>query len=214
MEIRYLGHASFRIKGKKAILVTDPYDPYLGFKMAKVSADIILVSHDHKDHNNVAAVGKTVRKEPFVISGPGEYEILGISVFGIASFHDNSGGKERGKNTIYIINLDGMRLVHLGDLGHKLDDQQLEEVNGADILFVPVGGVYTVGPKEAVEVVGQIQPKIVIPMHYKVPGLTLDLVPVDEFLKEMGVEVKPVPRLVISKDKLPEEREVVVLKYG
>lgn len=212
MEIRYLGHASFRIKGKKAILVTDPYDSYIGFKMPKVSADIITVSHDHQDHNNVAAVGKTVRREPFVISGPGEYEILGVSVFGIASFHDDSGGKERGKNTIYVINIDGMRLVHLGDLGHKLDDQQLEEVNGADILFIPVGSVYTIGSKMAVEVIGQIQPKIIIPMHYKVPGLTLDLVPVDEFLKEMGVEVKPVPRLVISKDKLPEEREVVVLK--
>lgn len=212
MEVKYLGHSGFRIKGKKTILVTDPYDPYIGFEMPKVSADIVTISHDHKDHNNVAAVGKTTRREPFIISGPGEYEILGVSVFGVSSFHDTKRGAERGKNTIYVINIDGMRLVHLGDLGHKLDDKQIEEVNGADILFIPVGGTYTIDTRMAVEVIGQIQPKIIIPMHYKVPGLVFDLAPVDEFLKEMGVEVKPAPKLTISKDKLPEERAVVVLK--
>jgi len=217
MEIQYLGHSCFRIKGKKAILVTDPHDhPRMGFKMPNVSADIVTVSHEHQDHNNVAAVtGTTRRKEPFVVSGPGEYEVSGVFVFGASSFHDEEGGAKRGENTIYVINMDNMRLVHLGDLGHKLTDEQLEEVNGADILFIPVGGTYTINPKKAIEVIGQIQPKIVIPMHYK----TADLDPafglgitVDDFLKEIGVEAKPVKKLTISRDKLPEEREVVVLK--
>jgi L-ascorbate metabolism protein UlaG (beta-lactamase superfamily) len=212
MEIKSLGHSSFRIKGKKAILVTDPYGSSIGFKMPSVSADIVTVSHDHHDHNYIQAVGKTARREPFVISGPGEYEILGVSVFGIPSFHDNSQGEKRGKNTICVIDIEGMRLVHLGDLGHRLNDKQLEEVNGVDILFIPVGGTFTLGPRRAVEVVAQLDPKVVIPMHYQVPGLTLNLAPVDEFLKELGVETKPVSKLVISRDKLPEEREVVIFK--
>lgn len=217
MEIQFLGHSCFRIKGKKAILVTDPYDyPQMGFKMPRVSADIVTVSHQHQDHNNVSAItGTTRKKEPFVISGPGEYEILGVFVFGVSSFHDEEKGAKRGQNTIYVINIDGMRLVHLGDLGHTLDDKQLEEVNGADILFIPVGGTYTIDPKVAIEVIGQIQPKIIIPMHYKTTDLNPDFgieITVDDFLKEIGVEAKPIKKLTISRDKLPEEREVVVLK--
>lgn len=211
-----MGHSCFRIKGKKAILVTDPFDSYIGFKMPKVSADIITVSHEHQDHNNISAVtGTTRRKQPFVISGPGEYEVSGVFVFGVSSFHDDESGSRRGPNTVYVINMEGMRLVHLGDLSHKLTDEQLEEVNGADILFIPVGGTYTIDPKVAVEVIGQIQPKIIIPMHYKTtdydPKFGLQI-SVDDFLKEIGVEVKPVNKLTISRDKLPEEREVVVLK--
>lgn len=215
MEIQYLGHSCFRIKGKKVILLTDPYDSYIGFKMAKVSADIVTVSHDHQDHNNIEAVSKTTRRELFVIFEPGEYEVSGVFVFGVPSYHDSENGAKRGQNTIYVINMDGMRLVHLGDLGHILTDEQLEEVNGADVLFIPVGGTYTIGPRLALEVIGQIQPKIIIPMHYKTaeydPKFGLKLT-VDDFLKEMGVEVKPTKTLTVSHDKLPEEREVVVLK--
>lgn len=211
-----MGHSCFRIKGKKAILLTDPYDSYIGFKMPKVSADIITVSHDHQDHNNIAVVtGTTKRKEPFVIRGPGEYEISGVFFFGVPSFHDAENGAERGQNTIYVINMDGMRLVHLGDLGNILSDEQLEEVNGADILFIPVGGTYTINPKVAVEVIGQIQPKIIIPMHYKTAELDPKFgikISVDDFLKQIGVEAKSIRKLTISRDKLPEEREVMVLK--
>ena len=193
--------------------MTDPYDPSIGLKAIKATADIITVSHDHYDHNNTSAVkGTKRRKEPFIVAGPGEYEISGVSIFGLSSFHDQKGGKERGRNTIYFINLDDLKLVHLGDLGHKLNDEQLEEINSPDLLFIPVGGTYTLDASLAVEVIGQIDPKIVIPMHYQLPGLTIKLAPVDDFLKEMGVEkIKPVAKLVISKDKLPEEREVVVL---
>lgn len=214
MEINFLGHSCFRIRGKEAVLVTDPFDPYIGFKLPKVAADIVTISHGHQDHNNREAVsGTTKRKKPFVITGPGEYEIAGVSIFGVTTFHDTSRGSKRGKNTIYVITLDGMRVAHLGDLGHKLTESQLEEVNGADILIIPVGGTYTLDAKEAVEVIGQVEPKIIIPMHYRLPGLTIKLDPVEEFLKEMEAEaIQPVPKLVISKDKLPEEKEVVVLK--
>ncbi len=217
MEVTYLGHSCFRIKGKKNIIVTDPFEDYVGFKMPRVSADIITLSHHHQDHNNVSAVkGTTKRKEPFVVDGPGEYEISGVSIFGIASFHDKSSGSKRGENTIYLITIDGLRLAHLGDLGHKLTETELEEVNGVDILFIPVGGTYTIDDNEAIEVIGQIEPRIIIPMHYKTADMRPEFgieITVDDFLKAIGEEGnKAKDRLIISKDKLPEEREIVVLK--
>lgn len=201
MEIRFLGHSCFQIKGRKAIVVTDPYDDSIGLKLPKVSADIVTVSHRLTGRKNVAAVSGTARrKKPFVVAGPGEYEISGVSIFGLA-----------GKNTIYIIEVDNLRLGHLGDLRKLLNDQQLEEMNGLDLLFIPVGGVYTLSASQAVEVVTKIQPKIVIPMHYKLPKLNLNLAPVDDFLKALGKEeLKPVNKLVVSYDKLPEERMTVV----
>jgi len=217
MEITYLGHSCFRIKGKKNIIVTDPFEDNVGFKMPRVSADIITLSHHHQDHNNISAVkGTTKRKEPFIIDGPGEYEISEVSIFGVASFHDKSSGAKRGENTIYLITIDGLRLVHLGDLGHKLTEAELEEINGVDILFIPVGGTYTIDDNEAIEVIGQIEPRIIIPMHYKTPDMKPNFgieITVDDFLKAIGEEAnKAKNKLVISKDKLPEEREIVVLK--
>lgn len=194
MEIQFFGHSCFRIKGKQVILITDPFDlQSVGLKFPQIFADIITVSRQHSDHNNVSAVSGTSRRpEPFVVTGPGEYEISGVSIFGIPS----------GKNTIYIIDVDDLRLVHLGDLGHKLTETQLEEINGVDVLFVPVGGGDALDSQKAVEVVTQVEPKIVIPMHS----------PIEDFLKLIGAEeTKPVQKLVISKEKLPEERQVVVL---
>lgn len=213
MEISYLGHASFKIRGENATLVIDPFrGEMVGLPFSGVEADIVTVSHEHEDHNAIGSVGG----QPFVIAGPGEYEVKGAMIFGISCFHDNSGGSERGKNTVYLIEMDGLRLCHLGDLGHKLSDGQLEELNGVDILFVPVGGSFTLGPKEAASVVSQIEPKIVIPMHYQTkglnPGVFAKLAPVEAFLKEIGEEVAPIPKLVISRDKLPEERQIIVLE--
>jgi L-ascorbate metabolism protein UlaG (beta-lactamase superfamily) len=212
MEIQYFGHSCFRIKGKDSILLTDPYSPQIGLKMSKTSADIVTVSHQHYDHNNISAVtGTTKRPNPFIISGPGEYEISGVFIYGLSSFHGGAKGAKRGENTIYVINMDGIRLAHLGDLGHPLRDEQLEELNGVDILMIPVGGTYTLDSHQAVEVINQIEPRMVIPMHYQLPGLKIDLAPVEEFLKEIGMEVRPIDKLITSIDKLPEERQVVVL---
>lgn len=217
MEITFLGHSSFRIKCKKNIIVTDPYNENVGFEMPQVSADIITISHQHQDHNNLAAVKPTTKREkPFVVDGPGEYEISNVSIFGVASFHDNSGGSKRGENTIYLISVDGLRLAHLGDLGHKLTEGQLEEINGVDVLFIPVGGNYTIDDNQAVEIIGQIEPKVIIPMHYKTAEMKADFgidLTVNDFLKTIGEEgSKPREKLIISKDKLPPEREIVILK--
>jgi L-ascorbate metabolism protein UlaG (beta-lactamase superfamily) len=213
MEIKFLGHSSFKIRGKEVTIVTDPYDASVGFKFPKVEAEIVLISHDHQDHNQQGLVGG----KPYVITGPGEYEVKGVSLLGLRTFHDESQGAKRGTNTVYRIEFEGINLCHLGDLGHQFSSSQLSELNGVDILFIPVGGVYTIGPKRAVEVITQLEPKIVIPMHYRVPEQKgnktfAQLSGVEEFLKEIGEEVTPQPKLIVSRDRLPAEREVVVLE--
>lgn len=205
MEITYLGHSSFKLKGKTATVVTDPF-------LEKCEANIVTVSHPHADHNQISKVSGS----PFVIDGGGEYEVKGVSVIGVASWHDDKAGAQRGPNTIYIIEIDGMRVCHLGDLGHKLSDAQLEEIGSVDVVLVPVGGEYTLDATQAGEVVQQLDPWIIIPMHYQQPGLDAatfgKLAGVDSFLKVIGKEVAPVPKLVVTRDKLPEETQVVVLE--
>lgn len=205
MEITYLGHSCFKFKGKAATVVTDPF-------LSKCEADIVTVSHPHADHNQLSKVSGS----PFVIDGGGEYEVKGVSVIGVASWHDDQEGAQRGPNTIYVIEIDGLRVCHLGDLGHKLSAAQLEEIGSVDVVLVPVGGEYTIDAKLAGEVVTQLDPWIIIPMHYQQPGLDQatfgQLAGVDPFLKEIGKEVAPVPKLVLSRDKLPQETQLVVLE--
>lgn len=213
MEISYLGHSSFKIKGKETTIITDPFSSdFVGLKFPKVEADIVTVSHNHKDHNFIQAV----EGAPFIIDSPGEYEVKGISIFGYPSFHDSKSGAERGINNIFLIEIDGINICHLGDLGVKLTDKIVEEISIADILLVPVGGITTIGPEEAVEVIKQIEPLIVIPMHFKVEGMDENFSKfsgVEQFLKEMGVEnAEKLDKLSITKDKLPEETKVVVLE--
>lgn len=212
MQINYLGHSCFKIKSKDVVLVTDPFDKYIGFSMPQTKADIVTISHEHKDHSCLTSI----EGQPFVVKAPGEYEISGISIFGLSVFHDKVKGAERGRNTIYIIRAEEISLCHLGDLGHKLNDEQLEEVNGVDVLFIPVGGRYTIDPKEAVEVINQVEPKIIIPMHYKALGLDEkifgQLADLEDFLKEIGApETRQENKLVIAKTSLPEEAEVICL---
>lgn len=214
MDIVHLGHSSFKIKGKNAILLTDPFSPeFTGLKFPKTEADIVTVSHQHEDHNYVEAGNWKLETGTLIISGPGEYESKGVKILGMASFHDSSKGSERGRNTIFKITMDGVNLCHLGDLGHKLEGETVDLLDGVDILLLPVGGVYTIDAKMASEVVAQLEPKMVIPMHYCVPGLKFQLDPLEKFLQEMGKpDVKAIPKLSISKDKLPEEMEIVVLE--
>ncbi len=210
-----MGHSSFKLRGKSATVVTDPYDPeFVGLRYPKTEADIVTVSHCHQDHNFISIVGGG----PFVINQPGEYEIKDVSVFGFSSYHDDKKGAEKGKNIIYLVEIDGFRICHLGDLGGGLPAELIEEIGTAvDVLCVPVGGKVTLGPNEAVELINQIEPSIVLPMHYNLPDMNQkifgDLKPVDEFLSKMGVEDKTVlDKLTISKDKLPEETKVVILE--
>lgn len=220
MEIKYLGHSSFRIKGKKAVVVTDPYGEKVGYRFPKTTADIITVSHNHSDHSNVQAIKEAVsRSAPFVVNAPGEYEISDVSIFGFSASHDAVGGKERGQVAIFIIHMDDLVIAHVGDLGATPSDEIMQELNGVDVLFVPVGGGPTFGPADAVKFISQVEPKIVIPMHYALPQSSSEfksfLKPVGDFLKEIGKEGSAeTDKLMVIKESLPAEMEVVVLKPG
>ncbi len=212
MIITWQGHSCFKIQDRVGTdgvtVVTDPYDKTIGLKLPNFEADIVTISHDHHDHNNSAAF----RGDPFVITTAGEFDIKGVMVEGIMSFHDNKKGAERGSNIIYRIEVDGITICHLGDLGHTLDTKQLERLVGVDILLVPVGGGFTLDAKLAAEVVAQIEPRIVIPMHYKTEDLTLELEGVERFVKELGLTPSYEEKLKISKKDLPsEDMELVIL---
>lgn len=213
MEIKYLGHSSFLIKSKEGKLVTDPFNPAIGLRFPKTEADIVTVSHDHIDHN----AADLVEANPLIIDMPGEFEKNGFRITGYQSFHDKKKGAERGENIIYKLESDGISLLHMGDLGYVLQDDLVDQMGKVDILFVPVGGTYTVDAGEAIEIVKKIEPSIVIPMHFKSKKGKMksseDLAPVDEFLKKMGAEsTVPLPKLVIKKDELGGEMKVVTLE--
>jgi len=210
MDINWLGHSCFRIRGKQATIVTDPYSPDLGYTLGKLTADIITISHQHQSHSYNKGVGG----EPKVIAGPGEYEIKGVLIIGIATFHDAEEGTIKGKNTAYLIEIDGITVCHLGDLGHVLTAAQVEEVDDVDVLLLPIGGKSTINAATAAEVIRQIEPKVVIPMHYKTPALKRELESVDSFLKEMGIE-RPTsqPKLSFNPSSLPSSTQVFLLDY-
>lgn len=214
MDITHIGHSSFKIRTKSVTLVTDPFDPStVGIKFPKIEADAITVSHQHEDHNFISGVSAS----PLVISGPGEYEVKGVRIVGIPTFHDEVNGADRGKNTIYRIFMDGVSLVHCGDLGHILSESEIDSIDGVDVLLIPVGGVYTITAQTAAALIAKLEPSIVIPMHYYTSNVNQKvfgtLSPVSVFLKEIGKEtVVPVPKLTVTKDKLPIEQTVVVLE--
>lgn len=212
MDITYLGHSSFRIKTRSAVVVTDPFDPKMvGLKFSGVEADIVTCSHAHKDHAAVELVSGFKK----LVEGPGEYEISGVSIIGYPSFHDSKEGAERGKNTIYVYEADGLRLAHLGDLGHMLNEEMVSEIGDIDVLMVPVGGEFTIGPKAAAEIVGKIEPYFVIPMHYQQPGLNptsfAKLEPVETFLKEAGYVTETLPKFSIKKEDILEDQNTKVI---
>lgn len=213
MTINWYGHSCFKItsQGGHLAIITDPFEAEIGLRPPRGAADIITVSHAHHDHNNIKSVSGT----PFIIDGPGEYEIKGIRILGLSSFHDKKQGQERGTNTIYLIEVDKIRICHLGDFGQeRLANGQLETIGQVDILMIPVGGNYTIDAKEAVKVAEQIEPHLIIPMHYKLAGLKIDLAGLDKFLKEVGLNKKPaVDKLTLKKkDLIGKEMEVVVMK--
>lgn len=210
MYITWLGQACFKIQGREVTIITDPYDKQVGLTLPRLSADIVTVSHGHFDHNNT----KAVSGQPFIINTPGEYEIKRVFIQGIPSVHDDKEGAERGNNIIFLLEFEEVKIAHLGDLGNTLSDEQLDKLEGVDILLIPVGGVYTIDGKKAAEVVSQIEPRIIIPMHYKIPGLKVNLQTADKFCDEMGVKKNGEDnKLRITKKDLPvEETKVIILK--
>ena len=209
MDLTWLGHGCFRLRGKNASVVTDPFPPSIGLKLPKLEAELVTVSHPHENHSYTQAVAGG----GYRIEGPGEYEVAGVSVFGLPTFHDASSGAERGRNTVYVIELDDVRICHLGDLGHRLGDQDAESIGTVDVLLVPVGGHNTLSAAQAAEVVRQIDPRVVVPMHFSIPGLKVQLDPVDRFLKEMGVAetTESQPKLSMQGSSAAEAETRVVL---
>lgn len=216
MDITYLGHSCFKLRSGSATVITDPYDASVGFKLPRVSADVVTVSHQHSDHNNIGGVAASSRRErPFIIDKAGEYEVGGVSVFGLRTYHDDKQGQLRGENIVYSVLIEGISVVHLGDLGHQLSEAEVDELNGVDVLLCPVGGHYTIGPKEAVNLVQAVEPAVIVPMHFKTDQhdkKTFEMIEeVGKFVEEMGLEAKTTDKLSISRSSLPEETELVVL---
>ena len=212
MKIRWLGLASFLVTSESGIrILTDPYETGgdLGYGEIKESADIVTVSHEHFDHNNVAAV----QGNPRILRGAGEVDIEGIRFRGIASLHDNMGGRERGKNTIFCFGVDGVKVCHLGDLGHQLSDQQVGEIGSVDVLRVPVGCVFTIDAKVATELCGLLRPKIAIPMHFMDGKCRFPVAGVDEFLRgKENVDRFDISEIELRAEELPAGTQIFVLK--
>lgn len=207
MEILHLGHSSFKIIGKNITVVTDPFDPAkVGIPFSKTDADVVTVSHDHFDHNFLAGI----KGEYICFDSPGEYEIKTAEIRGVPGCHDEKAGEDGGDNTIFNYEIDGIQICHLGDQGMDLSSDQLDKIDGVDILMIPVGGKYTIDAKGAAKIISEVEPKIVIPMHYRVGNMN-DLAPLDTFLKEIGLTPKKLDRLKIQKKDFPESMEIVVL---
>ena len=210
MTITWFGHSCFRIEAKEGSILLDPFSKDIGLKPPRMKDDLVLITHDHYDHNNLEGANP----EAFVVKNPGEYEKQGVAVQGILSYHDKSEGKERGLNTIYVIKSEEMSVCHLGDFGQAtLLEHQIEAIGDVDILMIPVGGKYTIDYKEAVEIISQIEPKIIIPMHYKIKDLNIDIDGVDKFVKELGLMAEKIDKLKVSKKVLPvEETKLYILE--
>ncbi len=208
MEIKWLGHSCFLIKGKDKTVITDPCHPDTGYRMGEPEADIVTVSHSHPGHSYVQGLAN----EPRLIKSPGEYEIGGTFITGVAVFHDGDKGSTRGRNTAYVFEMDDMTLCHLGDLGHPLGPQRVEELGDVDILFLPIGEVSTISVEAAMEIVRQLGPSVVIPMHYRTMSSTRELSTVEKFLEKMRIrEPEAKPSLSVTASTLPGSTQVVVL---
>jgi len=212
MKIKWLGQAAFLITAANGTrIINDPYAAGMGLNYGEINeaADIVTVSHEHFDHNNVAAV----KGNPTVMRGAGITTAKGIKFQGIPSFHDDSGGKERGENTIFCFDVDGARVCHLGDLGHQLDDQQATMLGKVDILLIPVGGTFTVDAEAASQICDQLAPSVVIPMHFRTESCGLPIDDVDQFLKEKNnVSQRDSSEVELKADNLPANRQIIVLR--
>ena len=207
-EIRWFGHNCFRIRAKEATLLTDPVARVTGYAMAKQTADIVTISHDHPGHSNLNAV----RPDYEVIQGPGEYEIQGVFVTGIRTYHDDEKGKERGYNTVYLIEVEGIKIAHLGDLGHPLTEAQQETLANVDVLMIPAGGGDVLSQEKAALLAAELSAKAVIPMQFATPIGDKGLGGVDVFCKQLGIEVPEArDKLTLRPSDLTETMQLFVL---
>lgn len=216
MIITWYGHSCFKIQTKpqrgssEVVIFTDPFDKKIGLRPPQGNADIVTVSHSHYDHCNVEAL----KGNPMIIDAPGEYSKKETQIIGIDSFHDNKNGAERGRNTIFVFESEDLKICHLGDLGHILDEKQLDQIGEIDILMIPVGGVFTVNPREAETTISQLEPKIIIPMHYKIKGLTIDIEDEKKFCDEIGgCPKEKIDKLNIKKKDLDSfDQKIILMK--
>lgn len=206
LQIRWHGHSCFEITNE-VTLVTDPHDgKSIGIHAPNVTGDIILVSHDHYDHNSVKSVEKEWSK---VITDTRKRNITNIEIKGIESFHDECCGKKRGSNIIYKFTIEDITFCHMGDLGHDLDEDTVQKIGDVDILFIPIGGTFTLDAKQAWRIIKKVKPRIAVPMHYKIGGLSLPITGIEPFLEESKYEILKVGNEIdIEKEDLPEEPEI------
>ncbi len=208
MEIKWFGHACFQIRGKEGTLLIDPYSEKVGLQLPKLKPNIVLISHHHFDHDDLSRI----EGEPLIFDTPGEFEAKGFFIKGIGTFHDKERGSSRGGNTIFLIKSEGISVLHSGDLGHPLASETLEALGSVDILLIPVGGTYTIDGREAAVITKEIEPRIVIPMHYKIPGLALEISGAESFIKAIGLTAEKADKLTIShRSQLPEEETRLIL---
>jgi L-ascorbate metabolism protein UlaG (beta-lactamase superfamily) len=217
MKIKCYGHAAFLITSDQGVkIILDPYEPgafggQLSYGRIKDQADIALVSHDHADHNDT----KSLSGSPQVVKGVGSKSIKGISIKGIPTYHDPSSGSERGTNTIFNFQVDGIQVCHLGDLGHILSEKEISDVGPVDILLIPVGGFFTIDAKEATRVSEQIKPKVLIPMHFKTEKCGFPIAPVEDFLRgKPGAKRAGTSETTFDQASLPREMEIIVLEHA
>ena len=210
MKIKWLGHSCFLIQPDSGVrIITDPYNTVQGVKYSPLneSADIVTSSHDHYDHNAVSLIAG----KPAVVKQSGNSNVKGIDFKGIASYHDDEGGKKRGTNVIFCFTVDGIKICHLGDLGHTLTKSQVNDIGEVDVLLIPVGGFYTIDAGLASQICDELQPKIVIPMHYKTAKLDFPVTGVDDFLKgKSNFKKLASNELELKRETLPSEPEIIV----
>ncbi len=212
MRIKWFGHSFFEITSDSGTrIITDPFDDSLGYDVPNIAGDVVTVSHEHYDHNAVDSVQGT----PIIIKGAGRHEAAGLDFIGVSSFHDNVNGAKRGYNTIFVFKVDGIKMVHLGDLGMPLSLEKASEIGEVDILFAPIGGTYTVDSQGVDEIIELLKPRVTVPMHYKTPAIDLDIDGVDKFLKgKEKVEKAGYVWNTTIRDLVKYDRWIIVMDYS
>ncbi|UCG82794.1 MAG: MBL fold metallo-hydrolase [Dehalococcoidia bacterium] len=213
MKIKWLGHSSFLITaGNGTRIIADPFGDYpgLSYNPIRETSEVVIISHDHGDHK-----GAKIKGDHKVVTGAGRKEIAGIEIDGLNSYHDTSKGSERGANTVFCVTVDGMRICHMGDLGHDLSESEIAGIGRVDILMIPVGGFYTIDAGTASAICDRIRPRVVFPMHYRTDKCAFPITGVDDFLEgKSDVKKVDTSEVELTSESLPAKTQIVVLKHA